>query len=58
VITNGGPAFDTYVTEFLMYKNAFALGRSGYACAIGVVLIAITALLGLAQIRVLTRGRA
>jgi multiple sugar transport system permease protein len=31
VITNGAPGFDTYVTEFMIYKEAFALGNSGYA---------------------------
>jgi multiple sugar transport system permease protein len=54
VITNGGPGYDTYVTEFMIYKEAFALGRMGYACAIGVVLTLITACLGYVQIRVLT----
>jgi multiple sugar transport system permease protein len=56
VITNGAPGFDTYVTEFMMYKEAFALGNSGYACAIGVVLILIAASIGALQIRILTRG--
>ena len=56
VITNGGPGFDTYVTEFMIYKEAFALGRTGYACAVGVVLVVITAGIGLVQIRVLTRS--
>jgi multiple sugar transport system permease protein len=56
VITNGGPGFDTYVTEFLIYKQAFAFGRSGYACAVGVVLVVITASIGMLQIRLLTRG--
>jgi multiple sugar transport system permease protein len=56
VITNGGPGFDTYVTEFMIYKQAFALSNSGYACAIGVVLILIAAAVGAVQIRVLTRG--
>ena len=56
VITNGGPGFDTYVTEFMIYKQAFAFGRVGYACAVGVVLVVITAAIGLVQIRVLTRG--
>jgi multiple sugar transport system permease protein len=58
VITNGGPGFDTYVTEFMIYKQAFALSNSGYACAIGVVLILIAASIGALQIRVLTRSAA
>jgi ABC-type sugar transport system permease subunit len=57
VITNGGPGFDTYVSEFLVYKQAFALGRLGYACAIGVVLTLITASLGVVQVRALTGRR-
>jgi multiple sugar transport system permease protein len=56
VITNGAPGFDTYVTEFMIYKEAFALGNSGYACAIGVVLTLIAASIGALQIRILTRG--
>lgn len=55
VITNGGPGFDTYVTEFMIYKQAFALSNAGYACAIGVVLTAIAAAVGFIQIRILTR---
>jgi len=58
VITNGAPGFDTYVTEFMIYKEAFALGNSGYACAIGVVLTVIAASIGAVQIRILTRGTA
>jgi multiple sugar transport system permease protein len=58
VITNGAPGFDTYVTEFMIYKEAFALGNSGYACAIGVVLTLIAASIGAIQIRILTRGTA
>src|SRR3712207_4884391 len=58
VITNGGPGYDTYVTEFLIYKQAFALSNVGYACAVGVVLWLLTVSLGFLQIRVLTRERA
>jgi ABC-type sugar transport system permease subunit len=58
VITNGAPGFDTYVTEFMIYKEAFALGHSGYACAIGVVLTLIAASIGALQIRILTRAGA
>ncbi len=58
VITNGAPGFDTYVTEFMIYKEAFALGNSGYACAIGVVLTLIAASIGALQIRILTRSGA
>jgi ABC-type sugar transport system permease subunit len=53
-ITNGGPGFETAVTEFLIYINAFTLQRVGYACAIGVAMILLVAVLGYLQIRALT----
>ena len=40
VLTNGGPGYTTYVPGWYMYKEAFAYGRYGYACAIGTVLFA------------------
>ena len=55
VITNGGPGFDTYVAEFQIYYQWFTNGNAGYACAMATLLLAITTLLGLVQIRVLTR---
>jgi multiple sugar transport system permease protein len=57
VITNGGPGFSTYTTDFLIFQEAFALGQMGYACAVAVVLTSVTALLGLVQIRLLTGRR-
>ena len=55
VITNGGPGFDTNVAEFQIYYQWFTNGNAGYACAMATLLLAITTLLGLVQIRVLTR---
>ncbi len=54
-ITNGGPGTDTYVSEFYIYQQAFTNQNMGYAAAIGVVLVGIVFVVGLFQIRVLTR---
>jgi ABC-type sugar transport system permease subunit len=54
-ITNGGPGFDTYVSEFYIYTQAFTEQNLGYASAIGLVLTMILASIGFVQIRVLTR---
>jgi ABC-type sugar transport system permease subunit len=56
-ITNGGPGFSTYVTEFLIYNNAFTFQRMGYASAMGFGLTLIISLLGYFYIRALTGGR-
>ena len=53
-ITNGGPGFSTYVTEFLIYNNAFTFQEMGYASAMGLVLILVISVLGFLQIRLLT----
>lgn len=53
VITNGGPGFDTNVTEFQIYYQWFTNGNAGYACAMALVLLGITTLLGVFQIRLL-----
>jgi multiple sugar transport system permease protein len=58
VITNGGPGFDTYVVELLVYNDAFVNRALGYASAMGLVLIAVTSTIGFFQVRMLTgRGR-
>ena len=57
VMTNGGPGFDTYVTEFLIYNQAFTFQNLGYASAIGVALTLIIGVFGFVQIRVITGGR-
>jgi multiple sugar transport system permease protein len=56
-ITNGGPGFETYVTEFLIYNNAFTFQRMGYASAMGLVLTLVISVLGYFYIRALTGGR-
>ena len=57
VITNGAPGFDTYVTEFYVYNQAFTFNNMGYASAIGLVMTALVAVIGFFQIRILTAGR-
>jgi ABC-type sugar transport system permease subunit len=57
-ITNGGPGFDTYTSEFYIYSQAFTEQNLGYASALGLVLILVLASIGYFQIRALTRGRA
>jgi multiple sugar transport system permease protein len=57
VMTGGGPGFETYVTEFLIYNEAFSYQELGYASATGFVLVLIIAALGFLQIRVMTGGR-
>jgi multiple sugar transport system permease protein len=57
VITNGGPGYSTYSTEFYIYTVGFSGQRLGYAAAISVLLMIIIAIIGAIQIRVITRGR-
>lgn len=45
VLTNGGPGIATMVPGLHMYQVAFSYGRLGYACAIGMVLFAVTLIL-------------
>ena len=56
-ITNGGPGYDTYVSEFYIWNQAFTNQNMGYAAAVGVTLVLIVLGIGLFQIRVLTRER-
>lgn len=57
-ITKGGPGFDTYVTEYYVYSQAFTQQNLGYASAIGLTLTVLLSVLGYVQIRVLARGDA
>jgi ABC-type sugar transport system permease subunit len=57
-ITSGGPGFDTYVSDFYIYNQAFQNQNMGYAAAIGVVLVLLMLIVGALQIRVLTKERA
>jgi ABC-type sugar transport system permease subunit len=54
-ITNGGPGQDTYVSEYYIWTQAFGYNNMGYAAAIGLMLVGIVLVVGLLQIRVLTR---
>ena len=54
-ITNGGPGYDTYVSEFYIYNQAFTNQNMGYAAAVGVTLVGIILVIGVLQIRALTR---
>ena len=56
-ITNGGPGFDTYTSEFYIYIQAFTEQNLGYASALGLVMIVLLAGIGYLQIRALTKGR-
>lgn len=57
-ITNGGPGTDTYVSEFYIWTQAFTNQNMGYAAATGVLLVGIVLVIGLIQIRALTRKEA
>lgn len=45
ILTEGQPGFKTMVPGLWMYYNAFSFQRMGYACAIGVVLFIVIAML-------------
>jgi raffinose/stachyose/melibiose transport system permease protein len=51
VLTGGGPGDATQVPATMIYKQAFFLGRMGYANAISVLLLISTVGLGFLQIR-------
>ena len=51
VLTAGGPGDATQVPATMIYKQAFFLGRMGYANAISVLLLIVTVSLGFFQIR-------
>jgi ABC-type sugar transport system permease subunit len=55
VMTGGGPGFDTYVSELLIYDEAFNYGNLGYASAISLALFVVVSGLMLAYIRLLAR---
>ena len=57
LVTEGGPDRATTFLPLLAYRNAFENGRYGYAAAVTIVGMGITALIVLAQVRVLRRGR-
>jgi len=57
-ITNGGPGTDTYVSEFYIWTQAFTNQNMGYAAATGVLLVGMVLVIGILQIRILTRKEA
>jgi multiple sugar transport system permease protein len=57
-ITNGGPGYDTYVAEYYIWNQAFTNQNMGYAAAIGVMLVLMVLVVGVLQIRAMTRRSA
>ncbi|MGV3719359.1 MAG: carbohydrate ABC transporter permease [Actinomycetota bacterium] len=55
VMTQGGPANATQTLVFRIYETAFGFYEYGYASAMGVVLLAIVAVVGAVQFRLLGR---
>jgi ABC-type sugar transport system permease subunit len=51
VMTLGGPARSTYVTELYIYLEAFKFNRMGVAAAVSIALFLITAVLAFASFR-------
>lgn len=51
VLTRGGPANSSQVLGTYVFYNGFTIGRAGYANAVAVVLLAVSLVLGLAQLR-------
>jgi multiple sugar transport system permease protein len=56
VMTGGGPGYDTYVTEYLIYDEGFNFGDLGYASAVSLALFAVVSVLMFAYIRMLRRS--
>jgi ABC-type sugar transport system permease subunit len=55
VMTGGGPGYDTYVGELLIYDEGFNYGNLGYASAISLALFVVVSGLMFAYIRTLQR---
>jgi len=58
VTTAGGPADATKILAMRIYENAFSFYKLGYASTLGVTLLGITIFLGIAFVRVISRGEA
>jgi multiple sugar transport system permease protein len=58
VMTGGGPGYDTYVGELLVYDEGFNFGNLGYASAVSLALFAVVSVLMFAYIRLLRRSEA
>ncbi len=55
VMTLGGPARSTYVTELYIFIQAFKMNRMGVAAAVSIVIFAVTAVLAFGSLRFRTR---
>jgi len=55
VMTLGGPARSTYVTELYIFLEAFKMNKMGIAAAVSIVLFVITAILAFASFKFRTR---
>jgi len=53
ILTHGGPGYATYVPGLALYWNAFQYQKTGYACAIGAALFAVTLALTFINLRYL-----
>ena len=53
VMTSGGPGYGSTTLEFFVYETAFETGRFGTGAMLGVILFAIMASVGLAQVLLL-----
>ena len=55
VMTLGGPARSTYVTELYIFIEAFKLNRMGVAAAVSIILFIVTAILAFGSFKIRTR---
>jgi multiple sugar transport system permease protein len=53
VMTGGGPGYGTTTLEFFVYQTAFAQGAFGTGALLGVILLVIMVIIGLAQLKLL-----
>jgi ABC-type sugar transport system permease subunit len=53
VMTGGGPGYATTTLEFLVYQTGFSQGDFGTAALYGLILFAITAVVGIVQLRLI-----
>ena len=52
MLTEGGPNYRTELLSLYAYHKAFIYYQLGYGSAVGIVIAAITLILGLAQLKV------
>jgi multiple sugar transport system permease protein len=56
VMTGGGPGYETYVGELVIYDEGFNYGDLGYASAVSLALFVVVSFLMLAYVRILKRS--